>query len=116
MKIKILMLIAGASLAAFVAPAAVMAQSTGSAINLQNSDSPNSSDPFSQGVEQNPFNIFQLIHNAQLGSLNPEFAKEQNQQLNDAASEFRAKQQQLIQRNQQSGTTQGSQVIVIPSK
>jgi hypothetical protein len=116
MKIQILTLIAGASLAAFVAPSAVMAQSADSAVNLQNSDSPNSSDPFSQGVEQNPFNMFQLIHNAKFGSLNPEFAKEQSQQLDDAASEFRKKQQQLIQRNQQSGTTQGSQVIVIPSK
>jgi hypothetical protein len=104
MKIQILTLIAGASLAAFVAPAAVLAQSNGSAVNLQNSDSP-SSDPFSQGVEQNPFNMFQLIHNAQFGSLNPEFAKEQNQQLDDAASEFRKKQQQLIERNQQSQNT-----------
>jgi hypothetical protein len=114
MKIQILTLIAGASLAAFVAPAAVMAQSTGSAINLQNSDSPNNSDPFSQGVEQNPFNMFQLIHNAQFGSLNPEFAKEQSQQLDDAASEFRRKQQQLIQRNQQPVTNQGSQGTATP--
>jgi hypothetical protein len=104
MKIQILTIIAGASLAAFVAPGAVMAQSAGSTVNSQNSDSP-SSDPFSQGVEQNPFNMFQLIHNAQFGSLNPEFAKEQNQQLDDAASEFRKKQQELIQRNQQATQT-----------
>ncbi|TAE54280.1 MAG: hypothetical protein EAZ87_22345 [Nostocales cyanobacterium] len=48
------------------------------------------------------FNMFQLIHNAQLGTLNWN-SQEQNQQLNDEAAVFRAKQRKLLE-NQQPNT------------
>jgi|GEM_PF-2198754 hypothetical protein len=56
-------------------------------------------DPFGQGTGD--FNMFQLIHNANLGgSYNPEFFTEQRQQITDEASAFRIKQQQLLQQAQ----------------
>jgi len=68
----------------------------------QNVDPLNSSDPLStSNTEQNPFSLFQLIHNANFGSVNPDFAKEQNQQLDTAALDFKKRQQQLIQGQQQ---------------
>lgn len=97
---------AGMGFACLVVAKPGLAQPT-SGINLQNYESPNSNDPFTQGVEQNPFGLFQLIHNANFGQTNPNFASEQNQQLNDAAAEFKAKQQRLLQ--QQQGRS-GSQV------
>ncbi len=68
----------------------------------QKVDPLNSTDPLSiNNTEQNPFSLFQLIHNANFGSANPDFAKEQNQQLDTAALDFKKRQQQLIQGQQQ---------------
>ncbi|MEM7727132.1 MAG: hypothetical protein AAF208_12315 [Cyanobacteria bacterium P01_A01_bin.45] len=71
----------------------------------QNPDT-NYKDPFSQGVEQNPFSLFQLIHNSNLGTFNQQFGSQSNKQLNDAAANFRLRQQQLLQ--QQTGNQQNT--------
>lgn len=68
----------------------------------QNVDPLNSTDPLSRSnTEQNPFSLFQLIHNANFGSANPDFAKEQNQQLDTAALDFKKRQQILLEGKQQ---------------
>lgn len=68
----------------------------------QKVDPLNSSDPLStSNSEQNPFSLFQLIHNANFGSVNSDFAREQNQQLDTAALDFKKRQQQLLQGKQQ---------------
>lgn len=68
----------------------------------QNVDPLNSSDPLSTSSnEQNPFSLFQLIHNANFGGLNQDFAREQNQQLDTAALEFKKRQQLRFQGKQQ---------------
>jgi hypothetical protein len=105
-----LVTVAGISFASLLAPQPSLAD-FGQANDPQNADSLNSNnkDPFASGVEQNPFSLFQLIHNANLGGLNPDFNSEQSQQINDAAAAFKARQQKLIQRQQQG--TPASQVI-----
>jgi len=90
---------------------------------LQDLNPQNTNDPLSsQGSDQNPFNVFQLIHNANLGanSLNPEFFNEQRQQITDEASALKAKQQQLLggqlpvqQIPGQQQTNQGSGLITL---
>ncbi|MBW4668369.1 MAG: hypothetical protein KME60_13315 [Cyanomargarita calcarea GSE-NOS-MK-12-04C] len=91
---------------------------------LQDLNPQNTNDPLSQGSDQNPFNMFQLIHNANLGanSLNPEFFSEQRQQITDEASAFKAKQQQLLggqlpvqQIPGQQQRNQGSGLITLPA-
>ena len=97
------------------------------ATNLQN-DKP-TNDPFYQGTEQSPFNMFQLIHNAQLGinNYNPDYFNQQSKEIDEAAAAFRARQQQMIRTGntgtQNTGNTvlplpqQGSQIIKLePSK
>ncbi|OKH49313.1 hypothetical protein NIES2101_20800 [Calothrix sp. HK-06] len=129
MKIRLLALLslAGLGLASVAQPSnAQTAQNVpaSQSTNPQNYDTP--SDPFSRGVEQSPFNMFQLIHNAQLGINNydPEFFKQQSQEIDDAATAFR-KRQQLMMRTGTQNTgnivqplpQQGSQVIKLePSK
>jgi hypothetical protein len=63
----------------------------------------NSSDPFSGGKEPDSFGIFDLIHRAQLGTnrSSQDFSVEQNESLDAAAAEFRARQRQRIQGQQQ---------------
>ena len=75
----------------------------GSINDPQNVDPLNSTDPLStSNTEQNPFSLFQLIHNANFGGLNQDFAREQNQQLDTAALDFKKRQQQrLLQGKQQ---------------
>jgi len=66
--------------------------------------------PNSSEVNSSTTGIFDLLHRAQLSG-NPWDANEQNQQLNDAAAAFRAKQQQLLQQpRQQQLTNPGFQV------
>ncbi|MEH2072710.1 MAG: hypothetical protein V7K47_31940 [Nostoc sp.] len=68
-------------------------------------------DPFSRSNSDN-FNMFDLIHRANFGTLNwnPE---QQNQQLDSAAAAFKARQQKLIQGQQQ--TTPGLPAVTSPS-
>jgi hypothetical protein len=118
----VLATIAGIGFACLSLPQASLA---GSGVGgLQDLNPQNTNDPLSQGSEQNPFNMFQLIHNANLGanSLNPEFFNEQRQQITDEASAFKAKQQQLLggqlpvrQIPGQQQTNQGSGLITLPA-
>ncbi|WP_138501481.1 hypothetical protein [Nostoc sp. PA-18-2419] len=68
-------------------------------------------DPFSRSNSDN-FNMFDLIHRANFGTLNwnPD---QQNQQLDSAAAAFKARQQKLIQGQQQ--TTPGLPTVTSPS-
>jgi hypothetical protein len=102
--------LAGVGFASLLAPQPSLAD-FGQVNDPQNLDPLNSNnqDPFASGVEQNPFSLFQLIHNANFGGLNPDFVSEQNQQLNDAAAAFKARQEKLLQGQQQANP--GSQVI-----
>ncbi|MEH1836867.1 MAG: hypothetical protein V7L29_33715 [Nostoc sp.] len=56
-------------------------------------------DPFSRSNSDN-FNMFDLIHRANFGTLNWN-SDQQNEQLNSAAAAFKARQQKLIQGQQQ---------------
>jgi hypothetical protein len=98
--------VAGFFCVSLVLPQASFAQSSG----VQNLDpqGSNNTDPFSRSQQDNPFNVFQLMHNAKFGNLNPEFASEKNQQLSDEAAAFRKKQQQLVQQRLQSPAKPGS--------
>jgi hypothetical protein len=113
MKIRLLALLslAGLSLLSMVQPS--NAQNV-PAINQQNYDKPNN-DPFYQGTEQSPFNMFQMIHNAQLGinGYNPEYFQQQSQELDEAAAAFRKRQQQMMQ-NGSLGNTQNTGTILQP--
>ncbi|NJR76784.1 MAG: hypothetical protein HC773_31115 [Scytonema sp. CRU_2_7] len=70
----------------------------------------NNADPFSRGGNSD-FNMFNLIHQANFGSLNwnPE---QQNQQLDEATLEFKKRQQQAIQNGGKLGTAPQSLPII----
>ncbi|NES99708.1 MAG: hypothetical protein F6K62_05615 [Sphaerospermopsis sp. SIO1G2] len=57
---------------------------------------------FSNGSD---FNIFDLMHRAQFGTINWD-SRQQNQQINDAAAAFRAKQKKLLQNQPQNTNLQ----------
>ena len=59
-------------------------------------------DPFSRSNSDN-FNMFDLIHRANFGTLNWD-SNQQNEELNSAAAAFKARQQKLIQGQQQQAT------------
>ncbi len=67
-----------------------------------NSTTDQNTDPFSRTNSDN-FNMFDLIHRANFGTLNwnPD---QQNEQLDSAAAAFKARQQRLIQGQQQQAT------------
>lgn len=71
---------------------------------------PQEGDPFSSRNDNPTGSLFDLIHRAQLGSSMSaeEFNTEKNQSLNDAAAEFRKKQQQRIQSPGQVGTVENT--------
>lgn len=69
-------------------------------------------DPFSRANSDN-FDMFNLIHRAKFGTLNWN-ADEQNQQLDSAAAAFKARQQKLLQGQQQQGQIPGSPTITSP--
>ncbi|MDZ8188117.1 MAG: hypothetical protein RMX96_25100 [Nostoc sp. ChiSLP02] len=60
-------------------------------------------DPFSRSNSDN-FNMFDLIHRANFGTLNWN-SQQQNEQLDSSAAAFRARQQQLLQCQQQAQQT-----------
>ncbi|GAX40179.1 hypothetical protein NIES4075_11410 [Tolypothrix sp. NIES-4075] len=97
----VILTVAGIGVTSLIMPKPSLAQ-TGSINDPQNVDPLNSTDPLStSNTEQNPFSLFQLIHNANFGGLNPDFAKEQNQQLDTAALEFKKRQELRLQGKQQ---------------
>ncbi|MEH2254869.1 hypothetical protein [Nostoc sp.] len=67
-----------------------------------NSTTDQNTDPFSRSNSDN-FNMFDLIHRANFGTLNWD-SNQQNQELNSAAAAFKARQQKLIQGQQQQPT------------
>lgn len=74
---------------------------------LQDLNSEENSDPFSGNNGGNSFGIFDLIHRAKLGN-GPnldDYNSDQNQKLNTAAAEFRKKQQERFQVQQQATPT-----------
>lgn len=127
MKIRLLALLslAGLGLASVAQPSNAQTSPSNQSTNPQNYDTP-SNDPFYRGTEQSPFNMFQMIHNAQLGinNYNPEFFSQQGKELDEAAAAFRQRQELMMQRNTQNTGNivqplpqQGSQIIKLePSK
>ncbi|MEH1770476.1 hypothetical protein [Nostoc sp.] len=69
-------------------------------------------DPFSRSNSDN-FNMLDLIHRANFGTLNWN-SDQQNEELNSAAAAFKARQQKLIQ-GQQRQANPSSQTIILPS-
>ncbi|MEH2250043.1 hypothetical protein [Nostoc sp.] len=63
-----------------------------------NSTTDQNTDPFSRSNSDN-FNMFDLIHRANFGTLNWD-SNQQNDQLNSAAAAFKARQRKLIQGEQ----------------
>ncbi|BAY10505.1 hypothetical protein [Calothrix sp. NIES-2098] len=73
----------------------------------------NNVDPFSRNGGSD-FNMFNLIHQANFGTLNWN-AEQQNQQLDEATLEFKKRQQQAIQNGGKLGTTpQALPIIRLP--
>ncbi|MEH2239459.1 hypothetical protein [Nostoc sp.] len=77
-----------------------------------NSTTDQNTDPFSRSNSDN-FNMFDLIHRANFGTLNWD-SNQQNDQLNSAAAAFKARQQKLIQGQQQQATP-GLPSVTLPS-
>jgi hypothetical protein len=67
-----------------------------------NSTTDQNTDPFARSNSDN-FNMFDLIHRANFGTLNWD-SNQQNEQLNSAAAAFKARQQKLIRGQQQQAT------------
>ncbi|MEH1870920.1 hypothetical protein [Nostoc sp.] len=74
-----------------------------------NSTTDQNTDPFSRSNSDN-FNMFDLIHRANFGTLNWD-SNQQNEELDSAAAAFKARQQKLIRGEQQ---TSPSSPLVIP--
>ena len=104
----ILGVVASLSFSALLIPQGVKAQSTD--VNPLQDFQPQEGDPFSSRNDNPTSSLFDLIHRAQLGNSRSleEFSTEKNQSLNDAAAEFRKKQQQRIQAPSQAGTVENT--------
>ncbi|WP_009633234.1 hypothetical protein [Synechocystis sp. PCC 7509] len=98
-----------------ITPQLAKAQSTD--VNPLQDFQPQQGDPFSSRNDNPTGSLFDLIHRAQLGSSRSaeEFNTEKNQSLNDAAAEFRKKQQQRIQNPNQVGTIDSKTTTTTPS-
>lgn len=96
--------LASMSLFSLLIPQLAKAQSTD--VNPLQDFQPQQGDPFSSRNDNPTGSLFDLIHRAQLGNSRSaeEFNTEKNQSLNDAAAQFRKKQQQRIQSPSQAGT------------
>ncbi|GAB1537504.1 hypothetical protein NUACC21_01480 [Scytonema sp. NUACC21] len=76
----------------------------------------NTNDPLAPNSnEVDNMGVFDLIHRFNQGS-SVWNSEQQNQQLNDAAAEFRAKQQQLLQQQGQQIQTPPASQVVRPQK
>ncbi|KAB8316370.1 hypothetical protein SD81_024500 [Tolypothrix campylonemoides VB511288] len=104
---------AGMSFASLVLPQPSLAQSNSRNI-LQELNPQQNDDPLSpRSDEVNNFGMFNLINRLQQGNTVWN-ANEQNQQLNDAAAAFRAKQQQLLQQQTQQQPNQPRFQVTTP--
>ena len=104
----ILSALASISLFSLLIPQLAKAQSTD--VNPLQDFQPQQGDPFSSRNDNPTGSLFDLIHRAQLGTSRSteEFNAEKNQSLNDAATEFRKKQQQRTQAPSQAGTVENT--------
>lgn len=104
---------AGMSFASLVLPQPSLAQSNSRNI-LQDLNPQQNDDPLSpRSDEVSNFGMFNLMHRLQQGNTVWN-ANEQNQQLNDAAAAFRAKQQQLLQQQTQQQPNQPRFQVTTP--
>ena len=104
---------AGMSFASLVLPQPSLAQSNSRSI-LQDLNPQQGDDPLSpRSDEVSNFGMFNILHRLQQGSTVWN-ANEQNQQLNDAAAQFRAKQQQLLQQQTQQQPNQPGFQVTTP--
>ncbi len=94
--------LAGISLASLLVPQVGLADTANPVQDLNQQNSSN--DPFSRANDGNAFSVLDLIHRVNLGSQTSpeEFNTQQNQNLNDAAAAFRARQVQLLNKKQPS--------------
>lgn len=101
--------LASISLFSLLIPQLAKAQ-TATDVNPLQDFQPQQGDPFSSRNDNPTGSLFDLIHRAQLGSSRSteEFNSEKNQSLNDAAAEFRKKQQQRLQNTSQGGTVENT--------
>ena len=100
--------LASMSLFSLLIPQLAKAQSTD--VNPLQDFQPQQGDPFSSRNDNPTGSLFDLIHRAQLGNSRSaeEFNTDKNQSLNDAATEFRKKQQQRIQAPNQAATVENT--------
>ena len=100
--------LASMSLFSVLIPQLAKAQSTD--VNPLQDFQPQQGDPFSSRNDNPTGSLFDLIHRAQLGNSRSaeEFNTDKNQSLNDAATEFRKKQQQRTQAPSQAGTVENT--------
>ena len=116
---SILGIVASMSFVSLLIPQLAKAQSTpvnsSTRVNPLQDFQPQEGDPFSSRNDNPTGSLFDLIHRAQLGNARSaeEFNTEKNQSLNDAAAEFRKKQQQRIQAPSQAGTV--TNPVIAPS-
>jgi hypothetical protein len=78
--------------------------------NFNGDSNQNNNDPFSRSGNTD-FNMFDLIHRANFGNLNWN-SDQQNQQLDEAALEFKKRQEQAIKNGGNSGTASQSLPII----
>jgi hypothetical protein len=78
--------------------------------NFNGDSNQNNNDPFSRSGNTD-FNMFDLIHRANFGNLNWN-SDQQNQQLDEAALEFKKRQEQAIKNGANSGTASQSLPII----
>ncbi len=100
--------LASMSLFSLLIPQLAKAQSTD--VNPLQDFQPQKGDPFSSRNDNPTGSLFDLIHRAQLGTSRSaeEFNTDKNQSLNDAATEFKKKQQQRIQAPSQAATVENT--------
>ncbi|MCC5622928.1 hypothetical protein [Nostoc sp. CHAB 5715] len=105
--------VAGISFASLIMAQPSSAQISSPADSFpSNSTTDQNTDPFSRTNSDN-FNMFDLIHRANFGTLNWN-SDQQNQQLDSAAAAFKARQQKLIQ-GQQQQPTRSLPLFTLPS-
>lgn len=95
--------VAGISVASLLLPQSSWAE-TPRVEPLQDFDSEQNTDPFSSKDDGNGFGgVFDLMHRAQMGSMlnSDELSNQQNENLDAAAAQFRARQRQRLQGQQQ---------------
>lgn len=90
--------------ACLLMPTSSWAQATVDPNPLQDLNQEQNRDPFSRGNDEDAYGgIMQLMHRAQMGTIRStnEFYTEQDRSLNDAAAQFRQRQLERIQNQNQ---------------